>query len=109
MAYAPKQLYQGQPGTSATTLYTVGEGETTILKEIVLCNTDGEGTSLVSVSIVPKGGSPSDANRIVQAWPVPPRMTLVAQFSTVFEDEAFLSAEQTEEDAVTLTVSGVEV
>ncbi|HHV79101.1 MAG TPA: hypothetical protein GXX40_05745 [Firmicutes bacterium] len=106
MAYLPARLYQGQPGTTETTVYTVPTGKTVILKQIVLANV----TTLpakVSVSLVPSGGTAGDGNRLCKDLSVPANSIVTIDLSQVMTAGDFLSAVQGTSGAITVTISGV--
>lgn len=108
MANTPKRLYQGQPGTAETTLYTVPASVSTIIKEIILCNTTSTAAT-ISISAVPSGGTAGVANRIIAGFSVAANDTKTVPLSTVLNTGDFLSALQGTASAITVTTSGVEM
>ena len=108
MAFAPIRLYQGQPGTSATTLYTVPSGKKVILKQIHVCNVTGTDANF-TLSLVPSGGSQSNNNRLFASFNVPANGVFVEDFNQVMNSRDFLSGLQSTSGAITLTISGIEV
>lgn len=100
-----QRLYQGQPGTTAATLYTVPASTDVRVTEIVLCNvTATEAT--VSLSAVPSGGTAGLTNRLVDTLPVAPHETVVIGLSTYLTAGDFLAALQGTAAAVTCTICG---
>src|SRR5690348_12748237 len=69
---SPRQLYQGQPGTAATLLYTApalnanvtGQSSTAYLKELVICNTAST-SATINFFVVPSGGVAGVANAFI--------------------------------------------
>lgn len=106
--YTPKKLYTGQPGTTATTLYTAPASTYTLVKNIILCNTTTSDAK-VSVSFVPSGGSAGVTNRIMSDLNVKANDTVAMDLSGFLATGDFISAVQVTSGAVTLHVTGVEV
>lgn len=106
MAYVPKRLYLGQPGTSMTTLYTVN-GKV-IVRNIVLTNTAST-DSRISIHFVPSGQSPDNSNKIVSDYAVQAGDTVVIDLRAVLETGDTIQAVQATAGAVTAYISGVEV
>lgn len=59
MARIPKVLYQGQPGISNTTLYTVPSSKKTTITAIHACNVNSD-TKHISFHVVKSGDSIAD-------------------------------------------------
>jgi hypothetical protein len=109
MAYTPTILCPTTyPGTSGTTLYTVPAAKTTIVKNIILANTTGT-EATVSLSVVPSGGSAATSNRVLSTYAVPANGISTLDCSLVMPTAAFLFGTNTTNNAVTMTISGVEV
>lgn len=106
--YTPKKLYTGQPGTSATTLYTAPASTTTIVKNIIVCNTTSNAATL-TLSLVASGGSAGTTNRIMSALEVTGNNTVAFDLSGVLATGDFISALQGTSSALTLHITGVEV
>lgn len=106
--YTPKKLYTGQPGTSATTLYTAPASTTTIVKNIIVCNTTSSAATL-TLSLVASGGSAGATNRIMSALEVTGNNTVAFDLSGVLATGDFISALQGTSSALTLHITGVEV
>lgn len=63
----PKPLYHGQPGSTASTLYTVPAATTTVIRHIRVVNPSG--TTNHTVDLYRNGSA--DANRITETITVP--------------------------------------
>jgi hypothetical protein len=101
----PKRLYTGQPGTTATTIYTVPPNTTTIIKSIVMANTNAA-ASTITIGINGTGA----ANQIVPTVYINPNDSkIVDGINLVLNTGDTLQALQGTAGAVTLTVSGAEV
>lgn len=103
---APLRLYQGQPGTSEATLYTVPAATTVIVKQVVAANVSAAAAT-ISLSLVPSGGTAGATNRLLGAVSIPANSSLSLDLSQVMTAGDFLSASQGTAAAVTLTISGV--
>lgn len=106
--YTPKKLYTGQPGTTATTLYTAPASTTTIIKNILVCNTTSSAATL-TLSLVASGGSAAASNRILSAYNVSANDTVAIDLSGVLATGDFISALQGTSTALTCHITGVEV
>jgi len=103
-----KQLAQvALAGTSAV-LYTVPSATSTIVKNIVLCNTNSVAVP-VTLNLVPSAGSPAVANTIVSALSLAPGETKVIYLSTVIPTGATIRGFAGTAAVVSATISGVEV
>lgn len=102
-----KRLYQGVPDTTAETAYTVPEGKTAIVKEIVVCNTTSSDAS-VTLSVVPEGDAAGAGNRLLATKEIPANDLVVLALSTVMAEGDFISVQQGTSSALTVTISGVE-
>lgn len=106
MANTFKKLYQGQPGTSAATIYTAPAGTQTIIKEV----------RAVVPSNAPAGatiglfdGGLTDANRIWPDLPLAPGEMAVEDGLEELQPGGTLAAVASVAGRVTLTVYGVEM
>lgn len=108
MPYTPKKLYTGQPGTTATTLYTAPASTSTIVKNILICNTTASAAT-ITLSFVASGGSAGATNRIMSALEVTANNTVAFDLSGVLATGDFISALQGTSGALTLHITGVEV
>lgn len=106
--YTPKKLYTGQPGTTATTLYTAPASTTTLIKNIILCNTTSSDAN-ITISLVPSGGSAGTTNRIMSALTVKATDTVSMDLSGILATGDFISALQGTSSAITLHITGIEV
>lgn len=99
-----KKLYQGQPGTSATTLYTVPAATQAIVKHIRIVNND---TSARTIKLWHDGTA--DANVILPATPV--RAGGWAEFDGTITLEASdsFSGQASVASTVTVTIYGLEI
>lgn len=100
-----QRLYQGQPGTSVATLYTVPASTDVRVTEIVLCNVTASAAT-VSISAVPSGGTAGVTNRLIDTLPVAAHETAVIGLSTYLTTGDFIAALQGTSGAVTCTISG---
>lgn len=98
-------LYQGQPGTSIATVYTVPGATTVKLASIVLCNTTTS-SATVTISVVPLGGTAGVANRIASSLSVGANATTVIETPVYMNAGDFIAALQGTASAITVTVSG---
>lgn len=108
MAYTPKKLYTGQPGTSAGTLYTAPASTTTIIKNIIICNTTASDATL-TLNLVASGGSAAESNRIMSTLNVRANDTVAMDLSGILATGDFISGSQGTSSALTLHITGVEV
>lgn len=108
MPYTVKKLYTGQPGTSATTLYTAPASTTTIIKNIIICNTTASAASL-TLSLVPSGSAAGTTNRIMSALSINANDTVAMDLSGVLATGDFISGLQGTSSALTIHIAGVEV
>lgn len=106
--YTPKKFYTGQPGTTATTLYTAPASTTSIIKNIIICNTTANAATL-TVSLVPSGGSAAASNRIMSTLNINANDTVAMDLSGVLATGDFISALQGTSTALTVHITGVEV
>lgn len=100
MSTTPKKLYANKPGTTSATLYTVPSSTTTIVKNIVLCNT----TNTSAVVTLTVGGQ-----TIINSYSVSPNDTVSVDFSLVMIAADIITGLQTTTGAISVYISGVEV
>src|SRR5690242_3162269 len=92
MFYTPKQLTPGTALTAAlVTEYTVPASTTTILKELVLCNTDTV-VRTVTVNLVAAAGAAGVLNTLLNAVALQPNETKILSLSTVMTTGTFIQA-----------------
>lgn len=109
MAYIPTLLYAtNAPSTSGSLLYTVPNGKSTIVKNIVLANTTSNDAT-VHLSVVPSAGSASASNRILSNYAVPASGVSTLDCSIVMPAGTFLHGTNGTTGAVNITISGVEI
>lgn len=110
--FAPERLYQGQPSTRESTLYTAPSTcQRVIIKEIIITNTSSSNAT-VSLSIVPSGQTAGVANRILASATLaaagqPNSSLKLDQMSQVMYANDFISGLQGTSGAITVTISGV--
>lgn len=101
-----KRLYKGCPSQTASSLYTVGENQSVILKSIVLCNTsDNSGT--ITLHIVSGNELINNQNRILSDYIVSNDDTVVIDLVMVLESGDRIVGSQSGE--INAYLSGVEV
>lgn len=100
-------LYQGQPGASVATLYSVPGSPPTDVKvsEILLCNTT-DAAATITVHAVPPAGTPGAANAILSALIVAPRGTVAVALNLFLTTGGVIAAAQGTATAITMTISG---
>lgn len=109
MAYTPKVLYPtGYPSTSGTVLYTVPSGSSVIVKNIVLTNTTANETT-ISLHVVPGSGSAATSNAILYNFAISGRGVSTLDCSIVMTGDFFLYGVNGTNNAITATISGVEI
>ncbi|MGC4378243.1 hypothetical protein WD019_15145 [Fictibacillus sp. Mic-4] len=108
MPNTPKRLYIGQPGTAASTLYTVPANTKSIVKNVVLTNTTGADAT-ITLHFVPSGGTAGAANKVISSYTVSANDTVVIDLSAVLEAGDTIQGLQGTASAVTVYLSGVEV
>jgi hypothetical protein len=108
MPNVAKRLAQTQPGTSYATAYTVPASTSTIVREVVACNTTASSVVL-DVSLVASGGTAGVTNNVIAQHTLQPYQTVIYTFSQVLATGGFVSAKAGTASAITLTVSGVEI
>jgi len=114
---SPRQLYQGQPGTAAGTLYTAPASDTNVpspyatayITEIIICNTSGT-TVTATLYVVPSGSTAGPANAIISAYSVGANNSVILTgLRTAIPPGGTLQGSQNTAGALTLTITGVEV
>ena len=99
------RLYQGQPGTTVSTVYTTPASTDVAVKTILLCNTTAL-VATVTVSVVPSGGTAGITNQVLSALSVAGNSTITVDTTIHMTSGDFLAALQGTASAVTVTVSG---
>lgn len=109
MAYTPKILYpSGYPSNGGETIYTVPANTSTIVKNIVMTNTTNNDAS-IHISIVPPSGSAASSNRIASDLTIPANGINTLDISVVMPSGGSLHATNITNQAIVLTISGVEI
>lgn len=106
MALSPTVLYRGQPGTTATALYTVADtsGKYALVKSIVIHNPTASAVGLALHSVA-SGDSAEDANKFFDAEIASGDTVMIEGVFVLGQDET-LNAIAGTADAVTVVVSG---
>lgn len=99
------RLYEGQPGTTVATVYTVPAATDVAIKAIVLCNTTAA-IATVTLSLVPSAGTAGAANRVLAAFSVSPNSTVTVDTTLYATVGDFLAVLQGTAFAVTVIISG---
>ena len=107
-AYTPARLYQGQPGTSSATLYTVPSSTTVIVKQILVANTTSTAATL-TLSLVPSGGTAGVTHHIASAVTVQGNALVTFDLAQVMTAADFLAGLQGTSGALTVTISGLTI
>ena len=103
-----KQLSQSAlTATLTTTLYTAPASTSTIIKEIVLCNTD----TVARTVTIRAGASPATGvlSTIINAVTIQPNETQIFTFSTVILTTHLITGGASSAAVVGCTISGVEI
>lgn len=111
----PRQLCQGQLGSSNATLYTapatpstMANTPTVLLTEITVCNTDSSARTF-TLYVVASGGTASAANAIFYQESIPATTSRTYTKGTVLAASGTLQGLSDAASKVTYTVSGMEV
>ena len=99
------RLYQGQPGITMSTVYTVPAVTDVSVRTILLCNTTPL-VATVTVAVVPSGGTAGITNQVLSALSVAGNTTVTVDTTIHMTSGDFLAALQGTASAVTVTVSG---
>lgn len=106
MAFTQKRLAGPAPmATSATNIYTTPSSTTTIVKQIMLCNTDT--VARTATLHVAAAGSAAAGNMIFKAISLDSNETVILNLSLVLAAGNIISGLATA-TAVTITISGIE-
>jgi len=107
MAFTPKKMYVGQPGTSDTLLYTAPTGGA-IITEIVVTNTTGTAAT-VSVAFPAGASGVDDAEAFAKAYSVAANDVKVWPLRQVLGNGETIRALQGTSSALTIHISGIEI
>ena len=105
MADAAAKIYEGQPGTGDTLLYTDASGNTTIIRNIHVANTTG--TAATITLGLNAGAALAAANHFLSALSVPANGTYDWSGFAVLSASGTIRALQGTSSALTVTISGV--
>lgn len=106
MANTIKQLsHSALTATTTTTLYTVPASTSTIIKEILICNTDTVSRTVT----LQAGGTTGVADRILGTMSISPSETKVISLSTVLTTGQTITGGASTASVVSCIISGVEV
>lgn len=106
MAYTPKAVYTGQPGTTDTLLATVPAAKSWIVKQITVTNTTG--TAATITLGMPAAAALAAANHMLTAVSVPANSVTVVDLSQVLATGETIRALQGTATALTVHISAVE-
>lgn len=99
-----KRLYAGSPGISNGTLFTATTGRKTVIKEIVICNTNAAAKHITLKTGTATSGIPILSSRVIPANDV-----VILALSTVLDAGQVLEGQQETASAISITVSGHEI
>jgi hypothetical protein len=110
MAYTERRLVAGSLlSGSLVTYYTVTAPVTkTIIKEMVLCNTDATTAYTFSLYIVPSAGTAGDANAEFKVVTMQPGETKIFGRTDIMEVGSFIQALASTASKIAFSCSGVE-
>jgi len=106
MAATIKSLVQAALSAALATIYTAAAS--TIIKELIVCNTTTT-VKTVRIHVVPPAGTATIANAIVYNLSVNPNETKVISLSTIMATGATIRASASAVNSVGVTISGVEI
>jgi len=92
--------------TTETTLYTVSAATSSIIKQIVVCNTTANSVTF-SLSLVPYGSSAGTSNRLFSSLSIAGNETIFLDVSQSMTAGDFISAYSSATNVI-VTISGVE-
>jgi hypothetical protein len=108
MAMVQTKLHASvQLGNSVATHYTVPASTTTIVKQLVLCNTTASNAT-VDVHLVPSGGTAGVSNALVYNLTVDALSTMFVNVAAVMATSDFISAKANVAATVTMHSFGIE-
>jgi len=108
MVTTPKVLYRGRINTAEQTVYTVPVNKIAIITGITLCN-NGVDMSTLTLSVVPNGDVASLDNRIMNMEEFDFKSSISLKYNIPMQSGDFISGLQGTENAITITISGVEI
>jgi hypothetical protein len=94
---------------SYVAIYTVGSGETTIVKQIMVCNTDSSATINFSLCLLPAGDTePAEPNDLIfSAVALDPGETRLINLSLVMIATEGIYGKASTANKITITISGI--
>lgn len=101
------RLYEGQPGTTVATVYTVPAATDVAVKTILLCNTTATAAT-VTLYLQPLGVAAAPGNTIISAQPIAGNATTVVDFpqGLMLTATDVLGGLQGTGGAITVVISG---
>lgn len=107
--YTPVEMIATQyVANTATTYYTVPSSTKTIVKSIMVCNTDTVSRD-VTIHNVPNGGSAQNSNMIVPTVAIPAKGVVIFETNHLMPTSATLRALASASSTITITAAGVEI
>lgn len=106
MADVAKKMYEGQPGTSDTSLYTA-PATGAVVRGIHIANTTSV-EAIITLGLNAGAGLAS-AEHFLSAYPVPPNGTYDWSGFAVLDASETIRALQGTASALTVTISGIEL
>ena len=100
MAATPKRLFKGTAETTSTTVYTVPESTTTIVKNIVLTNKTANNAK-ITITIA--------GTEVICGYSVAANDTVVIDLSLVMNATETITVQSGTANAINIYISGVEV
>lgn len=96
--------YQGQPGTTSSTLYTVPASTNVKIVSIVMANTTSS-SAIVTINVVPSGNSAAAANQVIPAMSVSGNSVSTLDSPIFMAAGDFIAGLQGTASAITVTIS----
>jgi len=108
MATTPKVLYRNLIGTIEESVYTVPADTTTIITGIVVCNNTAS-TATLTLSVVPNEEVADTTNRIMNTEELDGNQSASIKYNLPMQVGDFISGLQGTENALTVTIYGIEI
>lgn len=102
-----KQLVVQTLTTSPQVLYTVPAEKTGVLYQAMICNVS-DASAMITMHIVPPGGTAQDSNAVLSAVPVDFGSSLLYTASTAMPEGSMIVAKSDVSNAINLTIDGTE-
>lgn len=104
-----KELVPARPlPDSASALYTVPASTTTIVKQLLIANTDSADLT-ATIHFVPSGGSPTNSNAIFSEMLVSANNTVSIDIKSVLPENSSIHGLASASSSINIHISGVEV